>query len=126
MPRGGKRAGSGRKPLVPTPALSPLFDLAAEVEALPIDVDGLRRRAVLALAMSGADDRVIAAAICSDLAAVAADVQRGRVLLECSIRAEIIAAATGKRGRRWSASAARLALKLLAPEPTGTRRRTVA
>jgi hypothetical protein len=110
MPRGGKRAGAGRKPSQPAP-LPALFDSVEEIEALPIDADGLRRRAALALAMSGADDRVIAAAICSDLATVADDIGRGRLLLAVSVRARIFASATGRAP--WTIAAARWALREL-------------
>jgi hypothetical protein len=110
--RGGRRPGSGRKPSPPV-ALAPLFDLVEEVEKLPDDDVGRRRRAAMLLGAYAATDAEIAAALGGELSVVEDDVRLGRILLEASVRAEIMAHATASRGRPWRISAAKWALKHL-------------
>lgn len=112
---GGTRSGSGRKPK-PMIAPEPVLDLVEMIERLPGGAVGRQRRCALALASFGADERVIAAALAIEPAAVgdflAGDIRLGRIVASSNIRGEVMRAALG-RGRPFSVSAATTALKWL-------------
>ena len=114
MPRGGRRAGAGRKP-APLIAPEPIIDIGEFIsQHVPPGSRHLRRRVVLALAAFNAAPREIALVLgiseATMLSLFTDELELGRIALRSNVAAELARAATG-HGRKFSVPAAMWLLK---------------